>query len=38
MIFFMSHSVVALKPAISIVVTAIKRRVMLKNFNECRNG
>jgi len=29
-IFFMSHSVVALIPAISIVETAINRRILLK--------
>lgn len=37
-IFFMSHSVVALIPAISIVHTAINRMVKLKAFSVDRNG
>jgi hypothetical protein len=32
-IFFMSHSVMALSPAISIVVTAISNKIMLNDFN-----
>lgn len=37
-IFFMSHSVVALSPAISIVDTAITKRAVLKYWVVWRNG
>jgi len=37
-IFFMSHSVVALRPAISIVHTAISSMAVLNIGVECRNG
>ncbi len=38
MIFFMSHSVVALIPAIIIVDTATKRIILLKICIDLRNG
>lgn len=38
MIFFISHSVVALIPAINIVLTAMKRIKVLKSFSVDRNG
>lgn len=37
-IFFKSHSVIALRPAISIVVVATKRRVGQNSFHSFRNG
>jgi len=37
-IFFMSHSVVALKPAINIVETAMNKIIELKKGKEWRNG
>lgn len=38
MIFFMSCSVVALRPAINIVDTAVKRRILLNSGDRLRNG
>lgn len=37
-IFFMSHSVMALIPAMIIVVTATRSRIVLNAVIECRNG
>lgn len=37
-IFFISHSVVALTPAINIVDVAIRRRNVLKYVSVCKNG
>jgi len=37
-IFFMSHSVVALNPAINIVMVLIIKIIGLNIGNECRNG
>lgn len=38
MIFFISHSEIALKPAIVIVHTAINKMIILKYWDEWRNG
>ena len=38
MIFFMSHSVVALRPAITIVDTATNSRILLNSGNVLKNG
>lgn len=38
MIFFISCSVVALRPAISIVDTAMNSRILLNSGNKLRNG
>lgn len=37
-IFFISHSVVALNPAINMVHTANDKIIVLNDFIECKNG